>query len=209
VSTLAAVVASARRVEHLATKGQLNGLLLGEWAVLGLLVEQPRHGFALAAQLSPAGPLGRIWTVPRPLVYRAADHLEALGLVRRGAPEQARKAPVRTVLAPTDEGRAALAGWLPRPVQHVRELRSELLVKLWLHRRLGIDPTPLVAAQRAVLDETIAALASPMAVAGGDEFEPVLASWRLHAARAAARFLEELPAAAGGGDLPASGEGAD
>ena len=44
---------------------------LAEWAVLGLLAEEPAHPFALARQLGPGGPLGRVMTVLRPLVYRA------------------------------------------------------------------------------------------------------------------------------------------
>ena len=47
---------------------------LTDWVVLALVVEQPRHGFALARELAADGALGEVWTVPRPLVYRAIDN---------------------------------------------------------------------------------------------------------------------------------------
>jgi hypothetical protein len=41
--------------------------------------------------------------------------------------------------------------WLTRPVEHTRDVRSELLVKLALLDRAGKDPQPLLAAQREQL----------------------------------------------------------
>jgi hypothetical protein len=52
-------------------------LLLGEWACLGALDAGPSHGFALAEQLGPSGPIGRVWSLSRPLTYRAIDRLVA------------------------------------------------------------------------------------------------------------------------------------
>ena len=43
------------------------------WAVLGVVAEGPTHGFAVAAVLAPDGPLGQVWTLPRPMVYRELD----------------------------------------------------------------------------------------------------------------------------------------
>jgi hypothetical protein len=40
---------------------------LAEWMVLGLLAEQPSHGFALARLLAPGGEVGRVWAASRPL----------------------------------------------------------------------------------------------------------------------------------------------
>ena len=54
---------------------------LTEWAVLGLLCEQPAHGWDLARSLAPDGDVGQVWTVSRPLVYRAVAVLRGLGYV--------------------------------------------------------------------------------------------------------------------------------
>src|SRR5580704_13853044 len=63
-------------------------LSLAEWLVLCLICEKPTHGFALAALLGPEGELGLIWRVPKPVVYRALQRLELLGMVRTTEPQR-------------------------------------------------------------------------------------------------------------------------
>src|SRR3954467_8605841 len=115
---------------------------LTEWAVLGLLQERPAHGWDLARAFVPDGEIGRVWTVSRPLVYRAITVLREHGyVVDRGSARSA-SGPERVLLAPTPRGRQALRRWLARPTEHVRELRSELLIKLLLLERSGADERP-------------------------------------------------------------------
>ena len=45
----------------------------GEWSVLALLADAPAHGWALSKQMSRTGEVGRVWSMGRPLVYRALD----------------------------------------------------------------------------------------------------------------------------------------
>ena len=45
-------------------------LSLPEWTVLTVLSQQPAHGFAVAALTSPQAELGRVWQIPRPIIYR-------------------------------------------------------------------------------------------------------------------------------------------
>jgi PadR family transcriptional regulator AphA len=71
-------------------------------------------------------------------------------------------------------------------VAHLRDVRSELLVKLVLSDLVGVDPCPLVVAQRAVVADLAAALR--VAAADGD---PV-AIWREESSDAVARFLDRL-----------------
>ena len=52
-----------------------RSLNLTEWVVLALVAEGTTHGFDVARVLDDGGDLGRIWTVKRPLVYRALDSL--------------------------------------------------------------------------------------------------------------------------------------
>ena len=54
---------------------------LTEWAVLGLLRDGPAHGWDIARAFVPDGEIGRVWTVSRPLVYRAITVLRDLGYV--------------------------------------------------------------------------------------------------------------------------------
>src|SRR5260370_429162 len=52
-------------------------LSLAEWLVLSLVCEEPRHGFAIARILGREGSMGRIWRVPKPVIYRALQRLRA------------------------------------------------------------------------------------------------------------------------------------
>ena len=48
--------------------------------------------------------------------------------------------PQRTIYAATPQGRQAAENWLETPVEHVRDIRSHLLLKLALLDRAGADP---------------------------------------------------------------------
>ena len=56
-------------------------MALPEWTVLVLLSQRPAHGFAVSQLTAPDGELGRIWRIPRPVVYRAIGRLLDAGLV--------------------------------------------------------------------------------------------------------------------------------
>lgn len=161
-------------------------LSLNEWAVLGLLIERPRHGYDVAAELQPDAEVGQVWRLTRALVYRAISRLEALELARADHTEPGTGGPPRTVYAATGPGRDRLRDWLARPVDHVRDMRSAFLLKLVLAQRLDVDTAGLVAAQRARLDDHLAALGPPPPA------DEVVALWRHHAARSARAFLDAL-----------------
>ncbi|PRY37811.1 PadR family transcriptional regulator [Umezawaea tangerina] len=166
-------------------------LALPEWTVLALLREEPRHGFAIAALTAAGGALGRVWSVPRPMVYRALGRLEEAELIRPLTVESG-PGPQRTVYDLTETGRACVDEWLHQPAEHVRQLRSHLLVKLALLHRRALDPTGLLTAQRAVLARVVAATGADR----GDGFDAVLLAWRHTNASAALRFVDDLVAGA-------------
>ena len=158
----------------------------GEWAVLGLLAEEPVHPFAVARQLGGDGPLGRVFTMQRPLVYRAVERLRNGGLIERHRTEPGEAGPERTVYRVTPRGRDALDSWLDEPVRHIRDIRLAFLLKVVLLRRAGRSPGVLVRAQKEVLSDTLASLDR----LPGDPDEIDL--WRHHNAAAASAFLDAL-----------------
>lgn len=164
---------------------------LPEWTVLGALREEPRHGFAIAALTAPDGELGRVWQIPRPVIYRALGRLTDAGLVTPGA-EESGPGPRRTPYRITAAGRADVDRWLTEPVEHVRDVRSHLLMKLALLERRGLDRTPLLHGQRAVLEPVVAALAAERAPRPDAGFAPVLTAWRHAAAAAVLEFVDGL-----------------
>ena len=171
------------------TDRPLREPLLGEWACLGIIAEQPAHGWAVAARLRPDGDVGRIWQLSRPLTYRALDQLTRRGWVATVAEERGEAGPNRTILATTRAGRSRLRSWLRTPVEHQRDLRSELLLKLVFAERLGIDLAAMLARQRAIVDAHAEVLAAASDADPGD----VVALWRVESTRTAQRFLARLP----------------
>lgn len=160
-------------------------LSLTEWVVLALLAERPTHGFAIARELQAGSDLGRIFTVHRPLVYRALDRLVKDALAEPHQVEPGDSGPNRTLHRPTRRGRGAVDRWLDRPVGHVRDLRMEFLAKLRLNQRQGRDPAALIRAQRSALAPALDHLTSMP----GDD---VVDLWRGHTAAAARDFLDHL-----------------
>ena len=155
-----------------------------EFACLTLVVQGATHGWAIGTMLAPDGELGRIWSLSRPLTYRAVDGLAERRLVSR-ADSRARAGRDRALLKATAAGRRASAAWLETPVAHPRDVRTELLLKLALRARVDLDTESLVAAQRKVLGPAIDALTSKP----GDD---LVDRWRRENALAVSRFLDQL-----------------
>jgi len=166
-------------------------LSLAEWLVLCLVREEPNYGLVLVGLLARDSSLGQIWSVPKAVVYRALQRLELLGLIRTAGKQGASKGgPDRTLLKATPAGRAAAQAWLGVPVDHARDVRSELMMKLALLDRAGTDSRVLVRAQLARLLPVAAALDERLRATTG--FERTLALWRHEALAATMRFLEAL-----------------
>src|SRR5579863_2852330 len=176
-------------------------LSLAEWLVLCLVREQPTYGLVIAQLLDRDGRLGQIWSVPKGSVYLALQRLELLGLIRMAGTQRADQGgPARTLLKATPAGRAAAQAWLSTPVEHPRDVRSELMIKLALLDRAGSDCRVLVRAQLARLRPVAADLDDQLGATTG--FERTLVIWRQTALTATMRFLQAL--AAGGASPPES-----
>ncbi len=166
----------------------LPELSLGEWATLSLLREQPTHGWAIVKLLAPAGDVGSVWSLSRPLVYRAVERLEAAGLIEPIGVQQLGNRP-RTLFTATADGRRAVDRWLAVPVDHVRDVRTELLLKFVLRQRRALDLAPLVRAQQRRLGVMLARLEQP-------DREDVVSLWRAESAASVRRFLAAVEAQA-------------
>ena len=166
-------------------------LSLAEWTVLALLDQQSAHGFAISQLTEPGGELGRIWRIPRPVVYRAIGRLLDAGLVTPASVEPG-LGPQKTIYTVTPQGGEAARRWLDTPVEHVRDIRSHLLIKLALLHRAGRDPAGLLKRQRAALDPIAQAIEARQADLDG--FDAILLAWRRATAVAALAFIDDISA---------------
>ena len=166
-------------------------LTLGEWAVLGLLASESMHAFALVKATAPEGPVGRVWSVPTPVVYRAVNRLRDLALIEPLGEERSESGPPRTVLGITPTGRAVLQAWLTTPVEHLRDVRSAPAAQARPACSLDQGPGPLVEAQLRAFAPVLDAL-ERRAAAPGRGFDRTLAQWRFESARSVTRFLQSI-----------------
>jgi DNA-binding PadR family transcriptional regulator len=166
-------------------------MALAEWTVLVLLSQRPAHGFAVSQLTAPDGELGRIWRIPRPVVYRAIGRLVEAGFITPESVEPG-LGPQRTIYTVTAPGRTEAERWLSTPVEHVRDIRSHLLLKLALLYRADRDPADLLRRQRAALDPIARAVQAPRS--DSDGFDEILLAWRRATAAAAIGFLDEIAA---------------
>jgi DNA-binding PadR family transcriptional regulator len=169
----------------------MNGLSLPEWLVLAILAQWPAHGFALAQLTAPDGEFGRVWQIPKAVIYRAIGRLLDAELI---APEgvEPGQGPQRTIYAATPRGRERAGEWLQTPVPHVRDIRSHLLLKLALLDRAGEDPADLLRRQRAVLAPIAQALEAKQSAHAEHGFDAVLLAWRKSSAFAAVDFIDSI-----------------
>jgi DNA-binding PadR family transcriptional regulator len=167
------------------------GLSLGEYAILGVLRERPMHGYEIARRFSADLDLGLVLPMDMSNVYALLKDLHEQGLLE-GRREVAGLRPPRTVFHLTPEAEKQFLHWLEEPVNRLREVRSDLLVKLHFCREIGAHCTlRLLDAQctssRAYLDR-VAALA---AEAQAGSFERLVRNSKVSAARGTLAWLEE------------------
>jgi DNA-binding PadR family transcriptional regulator len=167
-------------------------LSLTDWIVLGLVVEEARHGFAIAKELGADGALGQVWTVHRPLVYRAIEHLRDEGLVEPTRVERGAQGPHRTVYRATRTGRARVRRWLDRPIDHPRDARAELLVKFLLLARATKPLRPLAETQLERFRPITEGLRQAAREAEGSD--RLVALWRLQTIQATNDLLHSVVA---------------
>jgi len=107
-----------------------------EYALLGLLRGQPRHGYEIYRQLADPTGLGLVWRVKQSQLYALLAKLEQQGYVSQTlAPQDAR--PPRKVFALTETGRQAFLAWVQSPVARGRGFRLDFLAKLYFARQEG------------------------------------------------------------------------
>jgi PadR family transcriptional regulator AphA len=174
-------------------------LNLTELVALALVCEGPTHGWRIVRALRARGEIGEVWASSGPLVYRAISRLQDGGFIR-ATPASGEHGPDRTILTAEPAGERLVGDWLLRPVAHVRDLRTELLLKLLLLERRGLDRRALIDRQLKLVRPVAASLRSR--VSSESPEADVVALWRAVSAESAVEFLETLAADESSGTEP-------
>lgn len=124
-----------------------RALLPGEYAVLSLLSVRPMHGYEMVCFLGDEG-LDAVCPVEQSTLYTYLRNVESRALVS-WTEERVGNRPPRKTYALTAEGDALVQDWLRRPVERMREVRLEFLLKLFF---LNLTDRP---AMKRLLSEQI------------------------------------------------------
>jgi len=104
------------------------------YALLGLLLEGPGHGYDLARHFAPGSALGAVLRLGSSHLYALLGRLEKDGLIV-GERLDAGAHPPRRVYHVTEAGRAAVLRWIDKPVERPREMLLDFPLKFYIARR--------------------------------------------------------------------------
>jgi DNA-binding PadR family transcriptional regulator len=113
-------------------------------AVLGLLIEEPDHGYRLARRMQER--LGEA-QVRSTYIYRLLKELEQDGLIRRAEVEPRGGRPARVVFEATELGERDFGGWMRTPLA-LTLFFEELLVKIAVSRVEDLPELLVLVRQR-------------------------------------------------------------
>jgi PadR family transcriptional regulator AphA len=129
-----------------------SGLQSLDYVLLGMLSQQPRHGYELHKDLSTLEGLGLVWRIKQAQLYALLDKLEQLGALKSRTVTSASHPP-RKEYHLTMNGLKTFEAWMLSPVEHGREVRQDFLAKFYFARSYGEETARrVIEAQRLVLE---------------------------------------------------------
>ena len=127
-----------------------------EQLILGALMLKARHGYDVRHYLE--NNLGDVWRVPTSQLYAAFKKLEDRGLVSSHVEVQETR-PDRRIFEITGAGRKRFLTWLRSPIPKVRDLRMELLAKVFFFDELRLAGVwQMIDSQQELLEKARKAL---------------------------------------------------
>lgn len=141
-----------------------------EYILLGLIKEEPAHGYALYERLKNTKELSLIWQVKRSKLYYLLEKSEHEGYLSSTTSSQG-KYPDRRIYQITDRGQEALEKWLHTPVRSSRYVRLAFLSKLYfLIQADHLSAKDLVEAQLEICEGWLQSLQRGHQSLGAGEF---------------------------------------
>jgi DNA-binding PadR family transcriptional regulator len=162
-----------------------------QYAMLGLLHKQPSHGYQLQRSFTEGSDLEGVVHLEQASMYAALKDLASRELIV-GSETREGTRPPRTVYALTDRGKRALDAWLKTPVERLRQVRLDFLLKVYFARqRSEAAVRGLVDAQIATCHRYLADLEARAAELAPESFAYLVTQSRTSAARSTLEWLRE------------------
>lgn len=162
-----------------------------EWSLLGLLAEQPMHGYELHQRLTVTTGLSLVWHIKQSQLYAVLARLEERGYLTTTLETQEARPP-RKIHALTPAGRSALEAWVRTPVPRGRDFRLEFLAKVYCARQQG-DATlhALLTAQETIFHKWLAELQNTLDTLSPTSFEALVYRFRVGQVQGMLAWLEQ------------------
>lgn len=107
-----------------------------EYVLLGFIDQQPIHGYDLFKKISQFDAISLVWHIKQSQLYALLDRLEEEGLIASSM-IQGDSHPNRKEYSLTSVGEQTFYAWRRSPVEHGREIRLELLAKMYFALQAG------------------------------------------------------------------------
>lgn len=164
-----------------------------DFILLGMIKQKPTHAYDLYRQLTCSEELKTLWTFRQSRLYAVLDKIERNGLITATVDPES-TLPVRKICALTPAGDAVFEEWLHSPVDHLNEIRSDFLGKMYfLKDRPDQERRAVIEAQifscrkwQESIEKKLKQHPEP------DDFLHIVYSFRADFIRSALHWLESL-----------------
>lgn len=165
-------------------------LLPGEFLILAELRLGPRHGYEIARCIQQDG-LADVTRIEQNLLYAYLKNLEKRALIE-GREERVGAHPPRRIFHLTPSGVIAVDEWLRRPVERMREVRLDFMLKIYFLHRLDPDAErELLRVQLDVIHAYFDRVTERLSKAPATGFEQLVLGSKASAAFATRQWLQE------------------
>ena len=102
--------------------------------ILGFLFDKPKYGYDLHKEISNQKEIGQVYRIKIGKLYALLRRLESKKLIREKI-EQKGKRPPKNIFNITKKGKEAFIDWMYSPIEHGRDLRIYLLMKIFFIKK--------------------------------------------------------------------------
>jgi DNA-binding PadR family transcriptional regulator len=161
--------------------------------VLGLLDQQPRHGYALFLQVQRD--LQDVWHVGMNRLYALLEVMERDGLIK-GHAERAGLRPPRRVFHLTAKGKRLFERWLHEPSARMSDMRTDFPPKLYFALQRGLqDVAELVQTQRSACQKELERMSGRQRdISNSDAYRGLIYDFRIRQIHAILEWLDACEA---------------
>jgi DNA-binding PadR family transcriptional regulator len=163
-----------------------------EYVLLGFIDQHPIHGYDLFKKISQFDAISLVWRIKQSQMYALLDRLEEEGLITSSM-IQGESHPNRKEYSLTSVGAQTFYAWRSSPVEHGREIRLELLAKVFFALQASPDNViDLFEAQKEKCFEWLQeSQNSLLKLSEAQSYERIVFQYRIAQIEATIQWLEQ------------------